>query len=273
MIPEIQVPSLNIPSVETPEVSQVPDTSNTIVQPSIITDEGLVNPFLSNIPEQDRAIVQKYVKDWDANVTRRFQAIHDEYKPYKELGDFDRIQRAMDVVRVLEEDPQHFYQSLAQILNELEGDEDMGFDETDDLGVNNGPAENTQIDPRDKEIADLRKAVETLSGSFEETQKAQKEAQEMAELDSYLKTLHNEHGDFDDDWVLVQMSRGIDAKDAIAKWHGMIEESVNSRRKATPPTIIPGAGSVAGGQVDPSKFNPQQRKEYIAAMLNAAANQ
>lgn len=271
MSQQIQVPSLNIPSVSEPAVSEVPDTSNTIVQPQI-DENGLANSFLTNIPEQDRAIVQKYVKDWDSGVTKRFQAIHDEYKPYKELGDIERIQKAMQIVQVLEDDPQQFYNGLAQILQEL-GDDDMGFDETDDLGMGQGTPDNTQIDPRDKEIADLKKAIETLSGNFEETQRASKEAQEMAELDNYLKSLHNELGDFDDDWVLVQMSRGVDAKEAITKWNSMLEESVNSRRKAAPPTIIPGAGSVAGGQVDPSKFNPQQRKAYIADLLNAAANQ
>jgi len=233
--------------------------------PKLTGENGsLASPFLAAIPEQDRNIVAKYIKDWDAGVTKKFQDIHSQYEPYKNLGEIDRIQRAMEVISILEEDPQLFYENLAQLLNieEEDGEDEMSTDQE----------QQEFEDPRDAELAQLRTAFESLSSNFQESQTASQEKQQMDELDNYMKTLHNEHGDFDDDWVLLQISKGVDPIESVKSWNTMINDRVSSTAKRTPPTIMSGNGSSPGGQVDPSKFNSSQRKEYIAAML-AASNQ
>lgn len=256
----LQIPSLNLPESE-------PVVSEEI--PKLLEGESLASPFLAAIPEQDRRIVEKYIKDWDSGVTKKFQSIHDQYAPYKDLGEIDRIQKAMEIVGILEEDPQLFYENLAQLLEQ--SGEDMSFDNENEVDPPvSPPVAGSEIDPRDAQIADLKAAVENLTGKFQANEASRTEQQQIAELDSYIKNLHNTHGEFDEDWVLLQISRGTDPEEAIKSWNSMIEDRVSSSRKKAPPNIISGQGSIPGGQVDPSKFTPAQRKEYVAAMLSAA---
>src|SRR5436190_20090017 len=69
----------------------------------------LASPFLKNVNPSDRPVLERYLKDWDANVTRRFMSIHDQYRPYKDLGDLDTIQSAMAVYNLLGNDPMQIY--------------------------------------------------------------------------------------------------------------------------------------------------------------------
>lgn len=261
---------LEIPDLQ---VSSAPDTSNTTtpVTPPV-QDDGLLNPFLNNIPEQDRPIVAKYAKDWDAGVTRKFQSYTDQLNPYKELGTAEEFKVAMELVSLLQADPQKFYTDLAEALgiDNMSDNGSAGAQNTPPVSENNGGQE---TNPFQAEFDQLKQAYTELSQKFEQSQTAQTEAQQLAELDKYLVNLHNTHGSFDDDFVLLRMSRGVDAETAIKEYEKMIEDGINSRRKAPAPAIIPGAGGIPNGQVDPSKLNSSQKQAFIAAQLAAVNNQ
>lgn len=256
----------------------IPDTSNAL---EASPDNGLTNPFLNTIPEQDRPIVSKYVNQWDSNVTKRFQELHDTYAPYKELGALDELQQYVELVNILRSDPKAFHTQLTEMLGLLDSEGiDMDQELLDEAGdqsaiippVRDLQGQN-QADHKDTVIADLQKAITDLTSRFDGQSKAQVESQQLAELDNMMKNMHNVHGEFDDDWVLLQMSKGKSPDDSIKSWNEKLDASVNSRRKATPPTLMSGAGSIPNGQVDPSKFSPAERKAFIAATLEAAANQ
>src|SRR4029078_3596605 len=55
--------------------------------------------ILDQIPEEYHDSIIPELQRWDAGVSRRFQRIHDEYAPYKELGEFepDSVKEAMNV--------------------------------------------------------------------------------------------------------------------------------------------------------------------------------
>ena len=36
-------------------------------------DYSISSDFLKNVPDSDRAVVSRYIKDWDAGVTKRFR--------------------------------------------------------------------------------------------------------------------------------------------------------------------------------------------------------
>ena len=265
MPPELEIPSLNLP-----ENSPPPDISNTTtpVTPPV-KDDGLLNPFLNNIPEQDRAIVAKYAKDWDAGVTRKFQSYTDRLKPYEELGSVEDIKLGMELAALLQADPQKFYNDLAEALGigDSSNMSDLGNAGTQPP-VSENPGGN-ESDPIQAELAATKQALVEMQQKFEQYTSSQTEQQQLAELDSYLKNLHNTHGNFDDDYVLLRMSRGLDAEAAIKEYNKMIEDGISSRRKAPAPALIPGAGGVPNGQADPSTFNSSQKQAYIAAMLAA----
>lgn len=262
MPPEpLQIPDLGFPSTDEPK-----SLGENLDDLSI---ESASSPFLKNIPDQDKAIVQKYIKDWDSQVTKRFQGIHDEYKPYKDLGDIESIQRNMEIVQLLQADPKLFYTNLAKFIDQIEGNDEVEIDDTEEVEPV-VPKQVEKTDPRDSELADLRNQVQQLTGAFTNDIQSRNDQRELAQLDRTLENLHTKHGDFDDDWVLVQVSRGVPIENAIKSWNDMLGQRVDSFRKATPPRIMPGAGNTAGSQVDPSRLDKKTKINYIQSALEAA---
>lgn len=121
-----------------------------------------------------------------------------------------------------------------------------------------------------KKISDLETVVKTLSEGFEQNKKSAEEAQQMQQLDNMMKELHTKHGEFDDEYLLLQLQKGLTPDQAIEQWNKFTEGIVNSRPKKQPPVIFSGAGQTQSGQVDPSKLSGQDRIKYIAGMLEAS---
>lgn len=204
-----------------------PEPSGTTQQPEQQTEnpDSLANPFLSNIPETDRPIVAKYIKDWDAGVTRKFQEIHSQYEPYKQLGaDPESLQVAYNIYQQLNSDPRAFYQALADALG----------DELEEQGQQGTPPQ--QVNPNFQglppefvtEYQQTRKAVEALAQHILDQQNQQQAQQEDAELDNYLKTLREKHGDFDEEFVLTKMySSNMDGDQAVEAWKQAVQSYVN----------------------------------------------
>ena len=89
-----------------------------------VPDTGeIYHGFLNNIPEQDRAIVGRYARDWDGAVTKQFQKIHEQYKPYKELGELEELRMAREFVNRFETMPLEVYQIFKNGLAEQYGED------------------------------------------------------------------------------------------------------------------------------------------------------
>ena len=205
------IPSLGATPMETPPV--IPTQEPAISQePDFLGDPG----FLKGIPEQDRHIVQKYLSTIDAGINNKFNSIHEQYKPFKELGvDVPTIQEALQINNILRNDPVAFFNNLQETLKQLEAEGllDMGL-ENDGLGtptppVNDGGSDSIYegLPPEvAKELSDLKTMVKTLSDGFESNKKSAEEAQQMQQLDNMMKELHTKHGEFDDEYLLILLN-------------------------------------------------------------------
>jgi len=222
---------------------------------------------LSGIPEEDRNTVAKYIKDWDGNVTKKFQSIHDEYKPYKELGELDDIQSALYYNSMLQNDPKEFIRTVKQACEEAGMSLDDLFEPNEDVDP---PVDSSGV-AIPKEFQQKMTRMETMLGSmyeqFTQSQQAQTEAQQIAELDKYMEGMHSRHGDFDDEWVLLQIENGADPEKAVALFKEKFSGYGSPRKPA--PTIISGNGAVQRDQVVPSKLNTQERKNWVDQILEA----
>lgn len=233
--------------------------------------------FLSKIPDQDQAIVAKYIKDWDSGVTRRFQQIHEQYKPYKDLGPVEEVMSAMQINSALMADPIAFYNDLKNTIDELRAEGYLDVEIEEELGIDLGTGENPQqqqfqqpqADPRDAKIAQLEEMLNGMNGKFEEFTQSQQQQQQMQELDNMMKALHNEHGNFDDEYFLVQLQNGYSPEQAIEKWNNLVA-GVSSQPRRTPPPLLGGNGNIPSGQVDPSKLSAEDRIKFMVGQLNAA---
>jgi len=247
----------------------------------------LGNQFLSNIPEQDRGIVERYVKDWDGQVTKKFQSIHDQYKPYKELGAKpEDLQKAWALVQKINADPEEIFRTMYLALRKQHGDDfnskvfqiqqaqaqamsDQGLDfngqqEFEQTETDFDPAQHPAFQQMSQELAEMRQWRETQ-------QQAELQAREDAALDQILNILHTKHGEFDDAWVISQLSAGKDPDKAVESYNELVERVVNSHKSPPPPKILGGQGGVPSGQVDTAGLDSKGRKtlieQYLAAKL------
>lgn len=120
-----------------------------------------------------------------------------------------------------------------------------------------------------QEFQGTKKQLEEVSSQFKQFQQQIQEKEQMAQVDKMLSDLHTSHGEFDDQYVLMQLVNGATPEDAIGAWNENIVKKFGSPQK-TPP-ILPGMGGVPNtGQVDLSKMSKQERLSYaVQAIQNA----
>lgn len=261
------------------EAQSTPDTSE------------IYHGFLNNIPEQDRQIVGRYAKDWDGAVTRQFQKIHDEYKPYKELGDVEQLRMAQEFINKFNEMPLEVYQVFKQGLAEQFGEdfeeqlmnqngyqEDGEYEDVDDEYDDDDDGDYEEIELPEAVLDFLEQIGATVDDiqSWREQQEAAAEEQyENEQLDNLLKDVHNsllkgyKLDSDDDDWLLIQMSKGKEPKEAAEAW---IKKFGGQQSGARPvaPRIMSGQGGVPNDQVDLTKLRGQDRRSAVAAILEQA---
>jgi vacuolar-type H+-ATPase subunit I/STV1 len=227
-------------------------------------EESFSSPFLAGIPDTDRPVVEKYIKDWDGQVTKKFQSIHDEYKPYKELGvDPDTIKQLVSFVEWIESEPQEVIKFLTESYP------DMDTNDTPPVGTTPPDLEFGDLDPKVAEyIKGLQGELGEVKSFINETKSQQEERQQIELLDNTLKEMHTKHGDFDDDYILAQLANGHSPDKAIEKYNELIQK-VSSPARKPPPTVLTG-GSVPSGQVDLSSLkNRTSRVDLVSKILEA----
>jgi hypothetical protein len=169
---------------------------------------------LSSIPEQFRPSVEPVFKQWEANVTKKFQD-HSEYRkqwePYEQLGvnNVDPQQlEALLSFNELANDPEQFDQWLQATAQERGLFEQMN--QEDDLF--GAPAE-PQFDP--EQIQQM--IAEQVGPLYEQAQAQQEQAaiQSAAEtIQGQLDELREKHGEFPEE-VVCQLAMAYDTPDGI----------------------------------------------------------
>lgn len=230
-------------------------------QPS--QDQGLANDFLSRVPEADREVVGRYIKDWDAGVTRRFQDIHREVEPYKQLGDYETLTQYKAVFEYLKNNPQAVYQTLHETFGQGQQEQPSPEEEYGDLP----PAVVQKLQAMDQQGQLLQALAERVIGMNTATQ----EAQEDQELDKYMTWLSSQYGGFDEDYVLAKMQTGMDGVKAVQEFQQKYGGSNQSRQ---PFTVLSGGGAVGQqGSFNPAKAPGSDVRQVVGEMLRLAREQ
>lgn len=234
--------------------------------------DDLASPFLSKIPDADKPVVAKYLKEWQGGVTKRFQSIHEQYKPFKDV-DREEFETAMSFFNLANESPERVIEALLEAVPELGQKYKSGQGNgAPPVGTGNvNPwAEQGVPDDFAQEHLQLRAIVEALAEQTMGQQNAQHEAEEDAELDDLVGQMHDAFGDFNEESVLLKMANGMDPESAVSAWADEMQQYVDSRRSPRfPPPVMGGNGSVASGGVEPSKLGDKDRKAYIASALES----
>lgn len=235
---------------------------------------GNQNPFLSEIAPEHQQIVAPYLQKWDANVTKKFQDLHSQFAPYQELGDIDTLKQAIGIMQALSQDPQSFIQAVQEALGEEIGEQGIDGNQN---GLEN--QEYANIPPEFiQQFEQQGKIVEALAEFVLGNHEALQEQQEDQELDELLTSLKEQHGEFDEEFVLLKMYQGMSEEDAIKAWQGLMQGQAAQAQQQFQrvPPVINGGGQVPEGEQ--RKLGSLPRKDiqnFVANVLkdSAAASQ
>lgn len=246
--------------------------------------DSLAENFLSAIPEEHKEIVGKYVKEWDAGVTRKFQEIHGTYAPYKELGDIDSLNQAITIAKMLDEDPEHIYNALAEMLGKnVQSTPQGGGGSVGSQIIPNGsqqqvpPELNAFLTPVQEQMAQQQKMLEQMAQILVQSNNQSRDAQEDAALENYLAELKTRHGEFDEESVLLKIMNGTDADQAVEQWKAGVLEAAKTLGYTTyqgpnPPPALSG-GSIPDNGTSVVDMDRKQTRSLVADIMNLANQQ
>jgi len=228
---------------------------------------SFVGELLKGAPQEHVTLMEPYLRKFDAGVTRRFQELQNQYKPYANLGwDEDTASQMAEVYRVLNEEPERLYEALKESLEIGEESQNYGsVGGESGQGFQGLPAEVAQ------QIQQQQQVLEALATIVLEGQKTQQEAVEDKELESYLGLLKQEYGEFDEDYVLSLIANGKDGEAAVKQWQSALQDAINQASQATsglPPAILSSAGGGAVPQGEQQNLGQIPSKDIRNLIAN-----
>jgi hypothetical protein len=249
------------------------------VQEAAESIEGLASPFLAKIPAQDRAIVGKYIKDWDAGVTKRFQEYSGKLKPYEALGPIEELERWRNLHNNFRANPEGVFRIMYEGLQQQYGEDFeqqlvriLGLEEEGEMSDEQGYYEEEQqggeeYDENEVFQQNVISELEELRAWRDEQMQAQASQMEEAQLDQVLTALHQRYGDFDDEGVLIRIAAHGDPHKAVQEWRQMVSKYSQNGPQRQAPKVMGGQGGVPSEQVDAKSLRGEQRKALVAQML------
>lgn len=169
-----------------------------VVDEGIEEDQGsqehsLYDDFLKDVPEGARALIEPYAKQWDAQVTRKFQELNEKSKPYEELGvPLDELQQAAEIAYLLNTNPKVLYDILGGIVGESP--------DAPNPADGKAPIQEQTQDDRPEYVKAMEAQLQAQEGLLralaERTlteQQTLTQQQQETELDSFLEGLQKEN--------------------------------------------------------------------------------
>lgn len=224
--------------------------------------------ILGQIPETDRETVGKYLNTWDSNVTKQFEKIHEEYRPFKDLGDYNQVQQAVAVARFLENNPESVYKALHEEFGPKEKPQPQG------QGFGQEQEQQTQ-GQSNPELDELRTMVSTVAQALIQIRDKDSQAEEDRQLDNALSELRKKHGDFDEDYVLVKMmNNGGDGEAAVKDFKALQKAYFSGgtipATGAKPPPNLGSGGAMPPQTQDVANLSNDDFNELVAKYLQGA---
>jgi hypothetical protein len=240
---------------------------------------SLANPFLNGMPEEHRTLLAPYVKKWDGQVTKKFQDYSSKLKPYEQLGPVEELTKYQRFANNFRQDPEGLFRTMwmglqeqygenfeTELLRILEMQEDAEM--SDEYEYEDGEEEQYDDSP-DIFQQNVIKELEDLRAWRDSFEAQQEDAEGQAQLDGVLEEMHNQLGDFDDDFIIAQLAKHGDVQQAVTAWNNLVGKysSQNSQPTRQAPKIMGGQGGVPTGQVETEKLRGSDRRQAVANML------
>lgn len=251
--------------------------------------------YLEKIPEGFRGVVEPIFKEWDKGVSQRFEQVHSRYEPYKFLAeqraDPNDIRQAMELQRLLVEDPQRVYEALAEHFGADQG-QGQALDEPQEE-FDLGEGEQTQFDiTKHPQFQQLQQQQQALIEGMQQAQQAQQQRQMEAEGEQWLEERHSAAEKYLTEKVgitpdkttwnyiygvalgISQSNPNGDNDAAFAQAVDAYVQNLNQMRQlptrnSQAPTVLPTGGGTPSNVLNPD-MSDQERRKTAVAMFSAA---
>lgn len=237
------------------------------------TGNDLYAPYLAKFPDSLHGIAREVFSEWDGNVTKRIQKVHDEYAPYKPLIEAyepDALQQAVQLTESLEADPQAFYNALAGAygFEAQQAAQEILDEEPDDTQYDEGA-----VDPRLLQQEQLLTSVaEYIIQEREQREAAERKQLEDQLYEQTMADLKAKHGEFDVAYVNSLLAQGIDPEAAVQHFKSTVEQWASKQNAPArqAPIVMGSGGGVPAGIADVKSLTAEQRQDLVAEMLRQA---
>lgn len=235
--------------------------------------------YLEQIPAGLHSAVTPAFQKWDQDMSAKLNQVQQQYAPFQGLLDQghspENITGALDLVRMIQEDPQQAVMELAQWagLDGFGGDE-----EGDDGGQGDG-----ELDPSDEDGEELPGWAQQLIDSTQDrdqmldllVQKVIQDGQEAElvaatdQLEETLTPLLDQAGiahtgaDADTDaldFIFGTMQTGATPEQAVGKWTALQAKLGGAAASQNAPRVLPAGGGLPTQQVDPKSLSTKDRR-------------
>lgn len=236
------------------------------------------NDLMGIIPSQLHSQVTPHLSQWDKNYQDGINKVHSQYEAYKPYMENeispDQINYGLQLMYALEQNPRGVLEALAeangvsiQEAQEALENEQQGQGETD-------PSEPEWLNH--PKFQELNQMVETMAQLMVQQNQTVEDQQEDEALAQELDALHEEHGDFDEDWVLTKvmtaMQRGqeMSIADAVNAYNEHKQGILAESRKPGP-KVLSANGHAPDSQISKEDLaSDGSRKALVMQMLQAA---
>ena len=249
-----------------------------------VDNSGGGNPawgeLLGVLPEQLHPVVKPHLEKWDRGVQTRFEQVQSQFNPYKPFAEKGvqphDIEVALAIADQINNDPQAFYGTLAQYLQQqgvdVSGQGQQNGNQPQEFDLGDGTDGQPEFDPR---LAQFEQQQQAMAAWIQQQEQQRIQQQADAELDAELKSLQEKHGQFDMQYVLsLAAGAGMPLEQAVQQYHALVQ---NIRNTPTPgqqvPSVLPPGGGTPTENVNPAKLSSEGRQSLVQNMLKAAAAQ
>lgn len=229
------------------------------------------NELLDVMPSSLHSQITPHLSKWDQNFQSKVQEVHSQYEPYKPYLENqvnpEQIDYALSILQAIEERPAEVVKALQVYVG---ADEEQGLENQEE---DNGQGESPELFEH-PEYQRMREMVETMAQLLVQQRQTETEAAEDSELEQDLKAARDQHGDYDEEWVLTKLYNNSEMTvDDAVKAYKEFESGIASRHRQPGPPVLGPGGSIPNQDFNPKNLDSQGKRQLVQQMLAQAAQQ
>lgn len=245
--------------------------------------------ILDLLPESLHPLIAPKLVEWDKRQQDKLQEVQAAYDPYKQFVDNkidpQVIQQSLYLANHLQSNPADFVERAIANFDLKQYQHQQQQQNTDDLEdeLVNYDGDDISKHPLFKQVMSQ---LETMQAKQQSWEQKQTQAQQEQQLEDYLDSLEEEHGEFDRLVVASLLANNVDGPTAVKQWQdtvnaaalkltGVNPEQQNNGQQQQVPVVMGGSGTAGSGtpdeRVDMSALSPGETQNLVIQMLEAAA--